>query len=99
MKWFVRKMMIIMNRFMAKLLGTTRAKILLTRVYQGKTLNLSEPKKLNEKLLSAYYRGDEQHRYLWLRQAMEKITYDFENDKVALNAPSLVSKPFDKTQI
>lgn len=38
---------------------------------------------------SAYYRGDEQHRYLWLRQAMEKITYDFENDKVALNAPML----------
>lgn len=38
---------------------------------------------------SAYYRGDEQQRYLWLRQAMEKITYDFENDKVALNAPML----------
>ena len=38
---------------------------------------------------NAYYRGDEQNRYLWLRQAMEKITYDFENDKVALNAPML----------
>lgn len=47
-----------LNRRLVGVLGVERTKVLLTRWYKKRAIDLKHPQKLNEKLLSAYYASD-----------------------------------------
>lgn len=47
-----------LNRRLVGVLGVERTKVLLTKWYKKRVIDLDSPRKLNEKLLSAYYASD-----------------------------------------
>lgn len=57
-KWLFRKSLMFLNKKMINVIGVERAKVLLTKWYKKRSIDLTHPKKLNEKLLAAYYQSD-----------------------------------------
>lgn len=58
-RWFMRKGLSRINRMTVRVLGVKRTKIFLTKIYQKRTIDLENPRKLNEKLLASYYNSDQ----------------------------------------
>lgn len=57
-RWMARDTLSLINKVLMSVFGVKKAKVLITKYYQGRKINLENPEKLNEKLLSDYYNSD-----------------------------------------
>lgn len=69
-KWFFRIVLMFLNKTLVGIFGVQRTKVLLTKWYKRRRLDLVHPQKLNEKILVAYYRSD--------MKAMAQLTDKYE---------------------
>lgn len=58
LKWYFRAALMTLNRGLASVCGVKKAKVLLTKLYKKRLIDLDNPRKLNEKLLASYYQSD-----------------------------------------
>lgn len=61
-RWRFRKIILFFNRCISCVAGVEKAKILLTRIYFHRKIDLKNPKKLNEKILWLEYHTDSELR-------------------------------------